>query len=58
MSETTSDGRRRHECGLCGRHQTVDRLVYSRWTGRRYCAFDVKACRARADRRRNLAVSA
>lgn len=40
----------RYPCGRCGRHQTADRMVWSRWTRARYCT-DLKSCEKRARRR-------
>ena len=39
----------KHACGICGKRSTSDKMVYSRFTGNRYCA-DKAACDRRAKR--------
>lgn len=36
----------RYGCGVCGKRDTAERMIYSRFTGNRYCV-DLAACRAR-----------
>ncbi len=44
---------KRHACARCGRYGTADRMVFSRFTRRRFCA-DLNACEKRARRRDTL----
>jgi len=45
--------RRAYACARCGRHASAERMIYSRWTGYRYCT-DFKACNKRAERRASI----
>ena len=46
----TATAVRLHACLICGKQQPADRLTYSRFTGSRYCAYDLPACERRAKR--------
>jgi hypothetical protein len=42
----------KYECGYCGRLRPAEQLVYSRWTGQRYCGVEMKKCDERGARLR------
>jgi hypothetical protein len=42
----------KHACARCGKKDTAARMVFSRFTGNRYCAYETGACEKRAKRRR------
>jgi len=46
--------KKRYPCARCGRHSVADTMVYSTWTGNRFC-FDLRACERRAKRRSSRA---
>jgi hypothetical protein len=47
----------RYPCSRCGKKDTAEHLVYSRFTGNRYCP-DLDACDRRAKRRRKVQATA
>lgn len=53
---TTKTGKApKYACGLCGRLDIAERMVFSTHTGARYCGTDFNGCRARAARKRKAA---
>lgn len=46
-----------HPCGICGKRDRSEAMVYSRFTGSRYCA-DKAACDRRAKRNKKAKATA
>jgi hypothetical protein len=42
----------KYACARCGKKNTAARMVFSRFTGNRYCAYETGACEKRAKRGR------
>lgn len=39
----------KHRCARCGKeHRTTETMLYSSWTGLRYCAYNLGGCERRA----------
>jgi hypothetical protein len=41
---------KRYPCGVCGKPDVAEKMIFSRFTGSRYCA-DLAACAKRAKRK-------
>lgn len=46
---------RKYACSLCGKKSTADRMVYSTFTGQRYCGREFRACFERAAKKKATA---